>query len=584
MMKIHWVALAVTVTLAAGTAASYAATTTYTDVNNNWAKSDINNMVNRNVMTGFNDGMFHPDAWVTRSEFTAMAAKTLSLPQQQTDMVPSFKNVSQNYWGFQTVDNQNWISAYPSGVFRPTNPVRRVEVLAGLAGALNKPLVSDAEATQILSKYSDAAEVPANVRREVATSIKYNLFEIDPKSGQNMIEPLRPATRAEVAAMLNDLYDKRDIAIVQNGQLVAQGENQQTMTSSSMQTTPETTTSGTSMVRTSESTSSSTTEQGSSTMTSQGMGEGTTTGEQQGAYGTTTTTGETTAQATEAIGGGEKSHIDFSQTQGTPFHNFIEGRGRTPYRNSADSIPAFRSVNTSVAPSDVTASEPMSLAPNTTFTGTVAKAFYSSYNHPGDPVMVVVDHPIYDSNGRVIAPAGTQVLGVITSVLSRNDSGVENAQVGMNFNGFITPAGQQIPISAKINNTDGILKANDLQGVVFHPNRSTEALKREIGASEGSLYGTKIGKAEVLEQPLVDQVSDRPVDPMDIEPKDVVVGVGDRLQLRLDEIGAVEQNTTTTTTPAQPVNACPPTKRGLFHRHQNSNPTNTTPSGDNTTQ
>jgi hypothetical protein len=218
----------------------------------------------------------------------------------------------------------------------------------------------------------------------------------------------------------------------------------------------------------------------------------------------------------------------------------MQGKG-TPYRNSADSVTSFRSVNTSMAPSDVAASEPVSLAPNTTFTGTLAKAIYSSYNRPGDPVLVIVDHPIYDSNGRLIAPAGSQVLGILTSVLSRNESGVKIAQVGMNFNGLITPAGQQIPISAKINNADGILKADSLQGVVFRPNRSTEALKREIGASQGSLYGTKIGKSEVLEQPYVNQVSDRPLDPMELRPDDVVIGVGDRLQLRIDSIGESAQ-------------------------------------------
>jgi hypothetical protein len=104
-------------------------------------------MVNQKVMTGFNDGKFHPDAWVTRTEFTQMTAKTLGLAPSKADTVPSLKQVSQNAWGFDKVSNQDWISSYPSGVFRPANPVRRVETLVGLAGTLNKPLVSEEEAT-----------------------------------------------------------------------------------------------------------------------------------------------------------------------------------------------------------------------------------------------------------------------------------------------------------------------------------------------------------------------------------------------------------------------------------------------------
>jgi len=288
------------------------------------------------------------------------------------------------------------------------------------------------------------------------------------------------------------------------------------------------------MVRTTESTSSSYNSSSNPTdTTTTSQGYSSTTG--QGTTGMTSEGETTNTNTTAEANGGEKSHIDFMQGKGTP------------YRSSADTIPEFRSVNTSPAPSDLAAAEPMSLAPNTTFTGTVAKAIYSAYNRPGDPVMVIVDHAIYDSNGRVVAPAGSKVLGILTSVVSRNQSGNNTAQIGINFNGLITPAGQQIPISAKINSADGILKAGDLQGVVFHPNRSTEALKREISASEGSLYGTKMGKAGVLEEPLVNQVSDRPVDAMDIAPSDVVIGVGDRLQLRIDSIGANTQSNTTNT-------------------------------------
>ncbi len=501
-MKRNLIALAVTVSLAATAAAANAATENYSDVSSSWAQSDINNMVNQKVMTGFNDGKFHPDAWVTRTEFTQMTAKTLGLAPSKADTVPSLKQVSQNTWGFDKVSNQNWISSYPSGVFRPANPVRRVETLVGLAGTLNKPLVSEEEATQILSRYSDADMVPVAVHREVATAIKYNLFEVDPASGNGVIAPLRPATRAEVAAMLNDLYENRDIAIVQNGQVIAAQPDQSA-------------TSGTSMVRTTE--TSETT--------------------------TTTTTGET-AETTEATG---TTATQTNTDQQTAAHiDFMQGHG-TPYRNGADTIPEFRSVNVTTTPSNMDAEVPVTLPANTTFTGTVAKSLYTAYNQVGDPVMVILDHPLYDANGRVIAPAGTRVMGIVTNVVSKFRSG-DTPQIGLTFNGFITPDGQQIPISATVNNTDGILKSGELQGIVFHPNRSTAALKREISSSEGGLYGIKQGKAYVLEQPLVNQVSDKPLDPMDLSSQsDIVIGVGDRLQLRIDSVGATNNGQQPTT-------------------------------------
>jgi hypothetical protein len=499
MKRSNLIALAVTLSLATG--AAYAATN-YSDVSGNWAQSDINTMVDMKVMNGFNDGNFHPDAWVTRAEFSQMAGKTLGLEAKKADTVPSFKQVSKNDWGFGNVDNDQWISSYPSGVFRPANPVRRVEALAAMGGALNKPLVSDAEATQILSKYTDGDQVPATARRQVATAINYNLFAIDPASGTDHIEPLRPISRAETAALLNDLYANRDIAIVQNGQVIANNQQQTDMT-----------TTGTSAVS--------------------------------GSYGTTessttTSTDAATASTTTEAAGNKIGYNQMSNEKLWVIH------GTVPYRNSADTIPEFRSVNTTTTPTNLDSQTMVSLPANTTFTGTVAKALYSEYNKPGDPVMLILDHPLFDTNGKIVAPAGSKVLGFVNNVISKNASN-EDAQLGITFNGFITPTGQRIPMNATIANADGILKADELQGVVFHPDHSTAALKREIHTAEGALYGTKIGKAEVLDQALVQQVSDKPVDPMDKRSSDIVIGVGDRLQLRIESVGSTTTNSSTTT-------------------------------------
>lgn len=104
-------------------------------------------------------------------------------------------------------------------------------------------------------------------------------------------------------------------------------------------------------------------------------------------------------------------------------------------------------------------------------------------------------------------------------------------------------------MSATIANTDGILKATELQGVVFHPDRSTAALSREISTSAGALYGTKIGKAEVLDEPLVQQLSSKEVDPLDKRNSNIVIGVGDRLQIRIESLGVSTTGTGAGRTP-----------------------------------
>lgn len=525
-MKNNWIALAVSLTISTSVAVAFAAEQ-FSDVKSNWARHDIDKAVHQNIMSGYNDGMFHPSAWVSRTDFVQMAGKTLGMSPDQATTVPSFNSVAQNSWGFGAVDNQAWLSSYPSGVAQPDNPVRRVEALSALAGALNKPVVSSDEADQILSKYQDAALIPVSSRADVATAIKYNLFAVDPQSGKNMIDPLRPVTRAETASMLEDLHNKRDIAIVQNGQVVANatpngaGVPSGTVaaaTGSSAADNSQQTNTGTSAVSGYNDNNTSTTGTGNTTGTN-----GTT---------STTSTSENTDQNSDIAKQVSKvGYNQFDTGKNWFLHNAI------PFRSSADNIPLFRGVNTSPVSGTMDASVPVTLAPNTTFMGTVAKALYSDFNRPGDPAMLILDHPVYDANGRVIAPAGSKVVGFVSNVISRNVS-TKNAQIGLTFNGFVTPSGQIIPINAKVDNTDGILKAGELQGIVFNPaDRSVEGLRREISTSEGSWYGSTYGKAAVLDQPQVKQLSSRPVDPMDVSSKDLLIGVGDRIQVRLDSAG-----------------------------------------------
>jgi hypothetical protein len=500
MMKQNLIALAATVSLAAGMVAVQAATTTYPDVSGNWAQSSINNLANLQIMSGYNDGQFHPTAWVTRAEFLNMTAKTLGLPPNQITQIPSLRDVSQNTFSFSAVDNQAWISAYPQGVFRPENPVRRVEVLSALAGSLNKPLVSPAEADQILSRYSDAALVPANARQQVATAIRYNLFANDPGE-TTMIQPLEPATRAEVAAMLDRMYQNRDIAIVQNGAIVARTEPATGMPAGATTTT--------------------------TTTPATGMGTAVTTTPAVTTQAATVAAQNRSAAIREA---GEPNPRE-GYTMTDPNGDFAQGIPATPYRNSADTIPAFR--NPGIHP--VTGVQPMktaNLPPNTVFTGTVAKAIYSEFNHPGDPVMLILDHSLIGADGKVIAPAGSRVLGRVDSVVPNNTTR-DIAQMGLVFTEILTPTGERVAINATVASQNGLIRADVPQGVVFNPESSTAALTREIYTSQGGWYGSKFGKMDVLDTPMVTLGDKRPL--QGIDPRttpNVVIGVGDKLQLR----------------------------------------------------
>lgn len=547
-MKNYWLALAVTVGMTVSASSLHAMAANYTDVQSNWAQSDINSVVEQNVMSGFNDGLFHPEAWVTRAEFTAMTARALGLPPNQANQIQALKKVSRNSWNFSTVDNSAWLSAYPSGVYRPENPLRRVEMLVGLSGALKKPLLTSEEADQVLSQYTDADQVPTNVRQQVATAIKYNLFASDPQQGSNQIAPLRPANRAEVATVLHTLSENRDITVVQNGQVVAKSNSDsadqtETTAASSTTTNTESASSSTSNSNMQDPTAaaastSSTESSSSSTLANSSAYQGQTPGTSSAASDETSSNNSSSQSSNQPVASenGTRSFSPYSSAD-----QKINGSSG-PFRNSADTIVESRMVNQTAAPNNVDSTATASLPTNATFVTTVAKALYSEFNKPGDPVLLIMDHDLADASNKPVLPAGSKLLGFVTSVVSRNQGG--DAQLGIHLSEAITPAGQRIPLSATIANADGLLKAGNMEGVVSKPDHSVAALRREINTAEGALYGTKTGKAAVLEEPYATQVSDKPLDPMDKRNDDIVIGVGDQLQIRLGDASNSGNSTT----------------------------------------
>jgi S-layer homology domain len=530
-MKKQFFALALTLSVSAGVLSSSAIAASYTDAQGSWAQNDINSVVDQNVMTGFNDGMFHPNAWLTRSEFVSMTAKAIGLPPSKAQRIPSLKKVSKNDWGFSNEDNSALLSSYPAGVYRPENPLRRVEMFVGLAGTLKSSLLTNAEADQVLSKYSDADQIPSNVRREVATAIQSNLFAIDPQTGANMIAPLQPANRAEVATVLNSLAQHRELTIVNNGKLIA-SPNSDTSTASSVSTNSADTATAAAAVNDSANNSNMAGSTSESTAPAAGDSQAATDAAAAGA-GSAAAASSASDSNSNSTASNDPTAADPSATRNTHRIGI-----KTPYRNSADTITETRLVNQT---STATALDPQLLASipaDATFSTTVAKSLYSEFNQVGDPVLLILDHAISDANGNVIIPAGSKLLGQVSRVRSHNATGGAG-RLGVKLKSLITPAGQQLPINGTIATDKGVLTPDDMQAVSELPTHSVAALKREIDTAEGSYYGLKQGKTAVLEEPYSAQLSAQPVDAVDKRKNNIILGVGDHVQVRL---GSVEQD------------------------------------------
>ncbi len=185
----------------------------FADSQSHWAQNAIQSLSNQGILTGYPDGSFRPEGLITRAEFSAMMVKALSLNLNASGS-QTFNDVPPSHWAYpsiETVRATGLVSGYPNGQFMPAKSISRAESMAILSNAARIPMPSDATINQVLSGYRDSAAIPTWARPGVAAAIMSGIYANDPSAG-NQIEPLAPTTRAEVAAMVENLRARLNLA------------------------------------------------------------------------------------------------------------------------------------------------------------------------------------------------------------------------------------------------------------------------------------------------------------------------------------------------------------------------------------
>jgi hypothetical protein len=173
----------------------------FSDVPDNfWAHVAIAALAKRNIVVGFPQGEFKPQRFATRGELAAMLQQLFEPKPKQRAI--AFKDLPPNYWGaeaIKAVAKAGIIIGYPDHKFRPNQPITRAEALVVLAKALN--LKPPAEPSKTLKPYTDSNKIPDYAIANVAAAVKAGLVTGYPQG--NLLNPNKPATRAELAAMLH---------------------------------------------------------------------------------------------------------------------------------------------------------------------------------------------------------------------------------------------------------------------------------------------------------------------------------------------------------------------------------------------
>ena len=111
---------------------------TFYDVSvNEWFHTAISTMANMDIVYGRENGNFEPNAYITRAEFAAIAAR---FDSERYDGENLFNDIS-GHWAADQINRaaeKGWITGYPNGNFEPDRYITRAEAITMINRVLNR--------------------------------------------------------------------------------------------------------------------------------------------------------------------------------------------------------------------------------------------------------------------------------------------------------------------------------------------------------------------------------------------------------------------------------------------------------------
>ena len=178
-----------------------------------WAAKQIEILTEKGVIVGYPDGTFKPDDNVSRAEFASMAIKALGQEHTTVAQPVKFNDIQPGFWAYDAIQKALYfdlIACPPQGEpFRPDDTVTRAESISVAVNALTTEQISDMKAKEVLSKkFADVNEVPEWFVIPAGKAEILHMLVTIPSANKAKVEANRPATRAEVAAILYEMMEQ----------------------------------------------------------------------------------------------------------------------------------------------------------------------------------------------------------------------------------------------------------------------------------------------------------------------------------------------------------------------------------------
>ncbi len=189
-------------------AAPVAKTPKFTDVPKQfWGETYITELQKRGILDDFGSGKFDPSKPITRGEYAKMLDRAFA-DRPATTTTANFKDIPSDYPRKEAIDKSvqlGFMTGYSPTKFFPNQKIPRFQLQISLAKGmkLNPPASTD----KVLSKFTDAKEMPKYAREKMAAAVNAGLTIKD--RTKNLLKPVKTATRADAAALIYQVLVKK---------------------------------------------------------------------------------------------------------------------------------------------------------------------------------------------------------------------------------------------------------------------------------------------------------------------------------------------------------------------------------------
>jgi len=178
---------------------------TFADIENNWAREDIEFLAGKKLISGKTETTFEPKSKITRSEFAALLVRALGLPEG-TLQKGQYRDVPDDAWYAGSVavaGARNIITGYDGRLFKPDHRIAREEMAVMLVRAARvagkEEALSAEEQEEQLAQFKDRPMISPWAVKDVALAAKAGMINGMPGG---YFAPQTDADRAQSAVVL----------------------------------------------------------------------------------------------------------------------------------------------------------------------------------------------------------------------------------------------------------------------------------------------------------------------------------------------------------------------------------------------